>query len=116
MEGTDRAAQGGLPGTSGCGTAKLNRPFATVTTSCPGESHQTVPLVAGVSTLRIAVRYEPSNEVTGGAGGGSLRMGPIGPAQPPRIAARATICGLTKRWLIVRCSPDQPSPQPSAIA
>ena len=34
-----------------------------------------VPLVAGVSMLRIVIRYEPSNEVAGGGAGGSLRMG-----------------------------------------
>ena len=88
----------GLPGTSGCGTARPNWPFTTLTTSCTGESHQTVPLVGGVSMLRIVVRYEPSDEVTGGGAGGSLRMGPhatpnasIGAIIAPRSASRRSV-------------------------
>ena len=96
--------------TSGCGTAKMNWPFTTAMTSCPVVLHQIVPSVALVGRVPIVVLYEPSKEVMGGGAGGSLRIGPIGPAQPPKMAARATACGLTKRRLIAR-SPDR-----SAIA
>lgn len=80
----------GLPGTLGCGTAKLNWPLLTVMVGWPGESHQLV-FVASlfIPVMRIVLRYVPSNEVTGGGGplacctGGWL-------AQPESISIRTS--------------------------